>query len=117
MRSYTISGRADPRAQSSDLYESPVTAASRSYTVNGLNQYTQVSGDGAAALSHDANSNLTSDGSTAYVYDAENRLVRASGELLRRYVHGPGVDEPLVWYEGTGVGAGSRRYLHADHQG
>jgi RHS repeat-associated protein len=27
------------------------------------------------------------------------------------------VDEPLVWYEGAGVGAGSRRYLHTDHQG
>ena len=29
----------------------------------------------------------------------------------------PGVDEPVVWYEGAGVGAGSRRYLHTDHQG
>ncbi len=39
------------------------------------------------------------------------------GSLLRRYVHGPGVDEPVVWYEGAGVGAASRRYLHTDHQG
>ena len=44
-------------------------------------QYTQILGDGAATLSHDANGNLTSDGSTAFVYDAENRLVRASGAL------------------------------------
>jgi hypothetical protein len=28
---------------------------------NGLNQYTQISGDGAATMSHDANGNLTSD--------------------------------------------------------
>jgi hypothetical protein len=27
----------------------------------------------------------------------------ASNTLLRRYVHGPGVDEPIVWYEGAGV--------------
>ena len=27
------------------------------------------------------------------------------------------MDEPVVWYEGAGVGAGSRRYLHTDHQG
>jgi RHS repeat-associated protein len=27
------------------------------------------------------------------------------------------VDEPVVWYEGAGVGAASRRYLHTDHQG
>jgi RHS repeat-associated protein len=27
------------------------------------------------------------------------------------------VDEPVVWYEGAGVGAAARRYLHTDHQG
>ena len=27
------------------------------------------------------------------------------------------MDEPVVWYEGAAVGAGSRRYLHTDHQG
>ncbi len=32
-------------------------------------------------------------------------------------MHGPGVDEPLVWYEGAAVSASTRRYLHADHQG
>ena len=56
---------------------------------------------------------------TRFVYDGD-RLVaeyNGAGSLLRRYVHGPGVDEPLVWYEGAGVGAGSRRYLHTDHQG
>jgi RHS repeat-associated protein len=38
-----------------------------------------------------------------------------SGNLLRRYVHGPGVDEPLLWYEGSTLA--SRRHLRADHQG
>jgi RHS repeat-associated protein len=37
--------------------------------------------------------------------------------LLRRYIHGPGVDEPLVWYEGSGFSAGNRRALHANMQG
>jgi hypothetical protein len=32
-------------------------------------------------------------------------------------VHGPGVDEPLVWYEGAGVGAANRRWFLANHQG
>jgi RHS repeat-associated protein len=27
------------------------------------------------------------------------------------------VDEPVVWYEGAGVGAANRRYTHTDHQG
>jgi RHS repeat-associated protein len=30
-------------------------------------------------------------------------------------VHGPGLDEPLVWYEGAGTA--SRRWLHADERG
>ncbi|HEY0624609.1 RHS repeat-associated core domain-containing protein, partial [Sphingomonas sp.] len=34
---------------------------------------------------------------------------------LRRYVHGPGMDEPLVWYEGSGTSG--RRWLHADERG
>jgi hypothetical protein len=58
-------------------------------------------------------------GTTRFVYDGD-RLVaeyNSSGAILHRYVHGPGVDEPVVWYEGAGVGTGSRRYLHTDHQG
>ena len=58
-------------------------------------------------------------GTTRFVYDGD-RLVaeyNGAGSLLRRYVHGPGVDEPVVWYEGAGVGAANRRYLHTDHQG
>jgi RHS repeat-associated protein len=35
--------------------------------------------------------------------------------LTRRHVHGPGVDEPLVTYEGAGLS--DKRYLHADERG
>jgi hypothetical protein len=35
--------------------------------------------------------------------------------VLRRYVHGPGLDEPLVWYEGSGTT--DRRHLFADERG
>jgi hypothetical protein len=27
----------------------------------------------------------------------------ASNMILRRYVHGPAVDDSIVWYEGTGA--------------
>jgi RHS repeat-associated protein len=37
------------------------------------------------------------------------------GVLLRRYVNGPGDDEPLVWYEGSGTT--DRRFLHPDERG
>jgi RHS repeat-associated protein len=35
--------------------------------------------------------------------------------FAQRYVHGPGVDEPLVWYEGSDTSV--RRYLVADERG
>ena len=52
------------------------------------------------------------------LYRTEASLVgeyTASGLLLRRYVHGAGVDEPVVWYEGSGLG--DARFYHANHQG
>jgi hypothetical protein len=39
----------------------------------------------------------------------------ASGNILRRYVHGPGDDEPVVWYEGASLT--TKRFLHTDERG
>jgi RHS repeat-associated protein len=146
------------RSLTNNAYEFPIANSNLTYAVNGLNQYTQISGDAPATLGWDANGNLTSDGGTTFTYDSENRLrsasgaknatltydplgrlyevatasattrfaydgdqlvaeYDASGTLLRRYVHGTGVDEPVVWYEGSQVSAANRRYLHANHQG
>lgn len=54
---------------------------------------------------------------TRYAWDGLDLAVEqnASGIVLRRYVHGPGMDEPLVWYEGSGTS--NRRWLHADERG
>lgn len=38
-----------------------------------------------------------------------------SNVLQRRFVPGPGTDEPIVWYEGAGTG--DRRWLQADERG
>lgn len=56
-------------------------------------------------------------GSTRYLYDGDQLSLEydASGNLLRRYVHGTGEDDPMIWYEGTGLS--TPRYLLADHQG
>jgi RHS repeat-associated protein len=35
--------------------------------------------------------------------------------LLRKFVHGAGSDEPLVWFEGSGTA--NRRFLHTDERG
>jgi RHS repeat-associated protein len=65
------------RTASNDAYASNTAyAVNRNYTVNGLNQYTAA---GSASFTYDANGNLTNDGANAYVYDAENRLVTATG--------------------------------------
>ncbi|AXE63948.1 hypothetical protein BBF93_06740 [Hyphomonas sp. CACIAM 19H1] len=54
---------------------------------------------------------------TQFLYGGNALLAEydGAGTLLRRYVHGPGIDEPLVWYEGAGLT--DRRYLIADRQG
>ena len=39
-----------------------------------------------------------------------------AGAVLRTYIHGPGPDEPISWYEVV-PGGFQRRYLKADHQG
>jgi RHS repeat-associated protein len=56
---------------------------------------------------------------THFLYDGDRLVAEYSGAgtLLRRYVHGAGVDEPLVWYEGAALNDTTRRWLIADHQG
>jgi RHS repeat-associated protein len=54
---------------------------------------------------------------TSRRYDGLDLTAEYNGSnvLQRRYVHGPGSDEPLVWYEGAGTT--DRRFLHADERG
>ncbi len=53
---------------------------------------------------------LTYDGADLMTEIDQNTSAR-----LRRYVYGPGTDEPLIWYEGSGFS--DRRWLHADERG
>jgi RHS repeat-associated protein len=60
---------------------------------------------------------VSSAATTRFAYDGLNRIAEYDGSnnLLRRYVHGPGIDEPIVWYEGSGTT--NRRFLSADERG
>jgi RHS repeat-associated protein len=51
------------------------------------------------------------------LYDGATLIAEydSGNSLLRRFVHGPGVDEPLVAYEGTGTS--NRSFYHADERG
>jgi RHS repeat-associated protein len=57
-------------------------AIDRGYTANGLNQYSQA---GDTTLGYDLNGNLTASVSSAYVYDIENRMVGAPGNIALSY--------------------------------
>jgi RHS repeat-associated protein len=73
---YNSASQIVTQARSNDSYAfTAITAANKNYTPNGLNQYTSVAG---SSLTYDASGNLTSEGSNAYVYDGENRLVSAT---------------------------------------
>jgi RHS repeat-associated protein len=60
---------------------------------------------------------LASGSTTRFAYDGLDRIAEYDGSnaLLRRYVHGPNIDEPLVWYEGSGTT--DRRFLSSDERG
>jgi RHS repeat-associated protein len=53
-------------------------------------------------------------GATQFLYNGAALVAEydANGSLVRRTVHGPGLDEPIVVYEG-----GVRKWLHADPRG
>jgi YD repeat-containing protein len=74
----------------------------------------------AATLAYDGEGRLrqTTLGGTVtnLLYDGGDLIAEYDGAnvLLRRYVHGPGVDEPLLWYGGATTT--SKTWLYADHQ-
>ena len=54
---------------------------------------------------------------TVFLFDGDELVgeYNGSGVQVRRYVLGPGVDDPQVWYNSGDLSV--RRFLHADHQG
>ncbi len=64
-------------------------------------------------------SELESNGtSTFFLHDGDSLVAEYSsnGGLLSRYVHGTGIDNPLIWYKGAGTANSSRYYFHSDPQ-
>lgn len=80
-----------------------------------------LTGPSALTLSYDPAMRLQQSvsGSTTVrmAYDGLDRIAEYNGSntLQRRYVHGPNIDEPIVWYEGTGTT--DRRFLSSDERG
>jgi RHS repeat-associated protein len=98
-------GQIQTMSRDNDAYASTgAYDVSRGYTVNGLNQYIAA---GPATFAYDSNGNLTSDGSTSFVYDVENRLVSATGARNASLAY-----DPLGRLWQVSGPSGMTRFLH-----
>ena len=74
---YTPNGRLSGYHVNNGYYQHIERVQSVNYVSNGLNQYETV---GGRTFAYDANGNLTSDSESTFSYDAENRLIKVSGD-------------------------------------
>lgn len=98
-------------------------------TSDGTNAFTYTSenllktGPASATLGYDPLGRLyqTVGGgvTTRFQYDGVDLIAEYNGSnaIQRRYVHGPGIDNPIAWYEGSAIGITTRRFLMADERG
>lgn len=113
-----------------DLRGNLTSDGTRTFAYDLENRLISMTGPATASLSYDPLGRLretTIAGAvTQYLYDGDSLIAEydptrpANDQLRRRYVHGPGVDEPIVWYECAnppGTCLSDRRHLFADHQG
>ncbi|MGI8931924.1 MAG: RHS repeat-associated core domain-containing protein, partial [Sphingomicrobium sp.] len=97
-------------------------AANRSYAYSGENLLTSSTAGGGGpttSLAYDPLTRLdqlSGAATTRFGYDGLDMIAEydGAGAVTKRYVHGPGVDEPLVEYDGAGTSA--RTWLHADER-
>lgn len=95
------------------------TSGSSTYSYNADNL--MISAPGGVTMGWDPLGRMaqiaSGSGTTRFGYDGINMIAEynVSNVLTRRYVHGLGTDDPIVWYEGAG--ATDRRFLMADERG
>jgi RHS repeat-associated protein len=97
-----------------------MTADGLGKTFGYTSQNLLASASGGVSLSYDPMLRLyqvSGATTTRFAYDGTDLVAEynSSSALQRRYVHGPGSDEALAWYEGAGTT--DRRFLHADERG
>lgn len=98
----------------------PIPNLHFSYTYDAENRL--VSASNGAGLVYDPlgrlfETSFGNGGVTRFLYDGDQLTLEydATGNVLRRYVHGTGDDDPLLWYEGASLA--DRRSLQINHQG
>jgi RHS repeat-associated protein len=105
-----------------DARQNLATDGTRSFTFDAEDRLLTATGGGASVtLTYDPEGRVArysaNSVETRFLYDGESLIAEydSSGNLLRRYVHGPGADQPLVLLEGSG--SGDVRYFYANRQG
>ena len=116
----TVGGVAATHDARGNLTLDPASGNSYAYSSENLLTSATVGGN-AVTLAYDPLLRLTQVAGTAttrFGYDGLDTAIEtdsAGTTILRRYVPGDGVDQPIVWYEGSGTA--DRRWLHADERG
>lgn len=106
----------DSRGNLSSLTSAGVT---KTYAYSSENMLTSASGN--VTLAYDPLGRLrevlSANSTNRFLYDGLDLIGEydSLGSMTRRYVHGPLIDEPLVWYEGGSTT--DRRFLIADERG
>ena len=100
-----------------------ISDGTTSFVYDSENRLVSASGGKTASLAYDPLGRLWqtsggASGTTRFFYDGDRLIVEydTAGSPLRVYLHGPGADDPLVWWEVVSSTVG-RRFLKADHQG
>jgi RHS repeat-associated protein len=106
------------------LSETTAANGTRNYLYDVENRLVGLSGAAGASLVYDPLGRLfqtssSATGATQFLYDGDALVAEynGSGALARRYVHGPGPDEPVAVYEGPALGVAGRRYTLPDERG
>ncbi len=112
----SVGGSATAHDARGNLTTDPTTGKSYTYSSENLLK----TATGGVTLAYDPVLRLydvTGAATTRFAYDGLAMIAEynSTNALQRRFVHGPGDDEPLVQYEGTGTT--DRRWLHADERG
>jgi RHS repeat-associated protein len=121
-RAYTANGlnqytAAGGVAMSYDARGNLAASGATTYTYSKLNELKTGPG---ATMTYDGAGRLlqyTAGAATRFYYSGASLVAELSSTntILRRYVPGLGMDEPIVWYEGSGTA--DRRWLQADERG
>ena len=129
-RDYTTNGlnqytAAGPASFTYDANGNLTSDGGTTFTYDVENRLTAATGAKNANLIYDPLGRLyevnqgTAATTTRFLYDGDALVAEydSAGAITARYVHSNGVDNPLVWYDGSTVAAASRHHLFANWQG